>query len=97
MMNIKHMNTFGETSIYKHVDLNVISSISELPEEMRLMYEDINPEASMASFICYCVNKDIPIRYIVARSGFTEDEIAQIVDQAKSVGLFSQLCNEFLK
>lgn len=96
-MDIKYMEAFGEKNVSKFFDLSTISVMSELPPEMRLMYENINPEASMASFICYCMDKGIPIKYITFRSGFSEDEVIQIVDQAKSVGIYSELCDEFLK
>ena len=96
-MDVKYMKTFGENSVYKHPDLDIISSVSELPEEMRLMYQDVNPEASMASFICYCMDKNIPNKYIVARSGFTESEVIKIVKEAKSEGIYYKLCSEFLK
>lgn len=96
-MSIDYMNRFGKEGIFDYPDLDTISSLYELPKVMQLLYQDISPEASMASFICYCTEKKIPNKYIMDRSGFTEDEILRIVEEAKKAGIYMQLCKGFLK
>lgn len=95
-MSIDSMNHFGGHREYFEINFSAVTSLSQLPIAMQVIYEDVQKDATMASFICYCTAHNINIAYIEGRSGFSEKEIKNIVKEARDINIYNQLCNEFL-
>ncbi len=74
-----------------------IVEVEDLPENMQIPYEMVNPEASIASFICYCDNAGIDSKVIADRVGFTSEEIKQVILEAKENAVYEKLWKEFMR
>jgi hypothetical protein len=81
---------------FANIDWEIVRSFSDLPENMRISCNNISPDATMASFICFCDKHGIGMEYIAGRTGYPVSGIRSVIVESKDAGIYENLCTDFI-